>query len=142
MTFERKHDDLTVRLRRDQDGRIDRARFIQVGSADTYGTLELTPPQLYALVDDMAVADPDEWARRFPHQDETELALRRVADHFRERAKRNRQVGFGHALVMAETFDLAVTRVMEEIEGLYGPDVLDPTDATELVQSSLNRRNR
>lgn len=142
MTFTRDHQDLHVRLTQDKDGHIAEVALHQEGDL-TY----LNPFQLYALVDDVAVADPDEWSRRFDPRGPTELALRRVADYFRGRAKANREAakwtvggpGHGRLNTMADTFDLAVTRVMEEIEALYPNEVTDPTTA---VNDSLNRRQR
>jgi hypothetical protein len=127
--FERKHQDLHVKLRRDRDGRIDRARLVQHGSVDTFGTLELTKAQLYALVDDVAVADPEEWSRRFDPRGPIELALRRVADYFQRRVEANRDAEerasqLGSQLkfsAMANAFDQAKDAVQVEIETLY-PD--------------------
>ena len=140
MSFKRQHGDLSVRLVRHQlNGRIIKADLQQ--HDPTLEMLQLTAAQLYALVDDVAVADPDEWARRFPPQEETELALRRVADYFRERARVNRQMSENNVYVrtVADTFDLALTRVMEEIESLY-PD--GPENGAEAVNGSLNRHDR
>lgn len=126
MRLERQHNDLDVTLTRNREGRIIKADLIQDGGPLPDDHLQLTPDQLYALVDDVAVADPERWESRFPTEADTEVVLRRVADYFRERAQVNRDRGLN---LGADIFDLAVTRVMEEIEGLYPtvPDeVADP----------------
>jgi hypothetical protein len=116
MTFNRQHNDLFVVLTRDRDGRIVKADLRWPVPPDTEVMLRLYRDQLYALIDDVAVADPDTWTKRFPPQEETEQALRRVADYFKDRAKVNRQIG---QRTVANTFDLALTRTEEEIEDLY-----------------------
>jgi hypothetical protein len=143
MDFERAYHGLHVVLTRDRAGRITTGTLEQGG--DETDTVErmgpeqinLTRDQLYALVDWVAVADPDEWARRFPQQEEAERALRRVADYLRTRAENNRRFAANaYFRGEADAFDISVTRVMEEIEALY-PEV-DPTQA---VNHSLNRRS-
>ena len=150
MTFERKHGNLEVELYRDQDGRITKTDLLQKEWDEYTDHIQLTPAQLYALVDDVAVADPDEWARRFPIQQvEAELALRRVADYFRERAKVNRNIGTVagskqnvHVQTMADTFDLAVTTVMEEIEALYPDDGTDTYSSEERARDAIQDKMR
>jgi hypothetical protein len=140
MSFERQHDDLNVVLTRSRNtGEILKADLVQPEDAvqEWEARVQLTKAQLYALVDDVAVADPEEWSRRFPPEDAAELALRRVADYCRARAKANRAIGNVRGLTLGDGFDLAATRALEEIEALYGPGVLDPTTA---VNDNLNRR--
>lgn len=139
MTVHRQHDDLFVALTTN-GGTITRADLRQDRPGLGVDVIEISPTQLYALVDDVAVADPETWAKKFPQEEEAERALRRVAVYFKERARVNRIAAAGstttsgrlHYSTMADAFDLAVTAVMEEIEALYPtvPDeITDPTQA-------------
>lgn len=137
MTVHRQHNNLFVALVTNR-GKITEAALNQTPG----GVIQLTPAQLYALVDDVAVADPDEWARRFDPRGAIEQHLRQVADYLKERSEVNRRMAeqgpnrdYFHTL--ADALDLGVTACMEEIESLY-----DEQNPTQAVNGSLNRRNR
>jgi len=157
MTLERQHGDLNVVLIHDRDGNITKAELTQPEDRVHHRDhLQLTADQLYALVDDVAVADPDTWSMRYPYQEVAELALRRIADYFRERAKTSRMLaddaqadGWGYFNTVADTFDAVAARCLEEIEVLYPPvNVLDhgadPTgekDSAPAFKSALEAIN-
>ena len=142
MSFERQHGDLYVTIfRRRRDGDITHLYLNQDEEQ-----VQLTPAQVYALVDDVAVADPDEWARRFPPEDAAELALRRVADYCRTKGKEYLDLA-GPAkdplraryLNLAEGLRQAMMQALQEIEALYrdtGPTRCNwcPGDGTPLAQ--------
>lgn len=119
-TFERAcggADPLHIRfLRKRRDGGILKADLVQ--DEFGYDCLQLTPDQLYGLVDGVAVADPEEWSRRFDPKDAIEQHLLRLVTYFEERAQANRRV---RQHTVADTFDLAATRVREEIKELHKP---------------------
>lgn len=123
MTFVRHHGDVHVIIDRDVNGRVTAVYLArgENGSGLIPESIDLSAEQAYAVADDIGVADPDTWAKRFPHQEEAELALRRVADYLKERAEANRQhqQNNDYFRTVAETFDLAVTAVLEEIENIY-----------------------
>lgn len=147
MSFERQHQDLHVTLTRDRAGSIVKADLEQGEPAPSVGPVEsiqLTPYQLYALVDDVAVADPNEWSRRFDPRGPTELALRRVADYCRTKGKEYLDLA-GPAkdpiraryINLAEGMRQAMMQTLLEIEALYPEQ--NPTQA---VNDSLNRRSQ
>jgi hypothetical protein len=122
--FERQHGKLTVTIYQyGATGQI-LTSFLEKDE----DRIQLSTGQLYALVDDVAVADPEEWAKRFDPRDAIERHLRRVADYFQERAVAHEaaaDMASDETRIrwrgMEDAFAVARTRVLEEIESL-GPD--------------------